>query len=145
MGNDSSEIKTVSTAPESTKEEKKTPETVQKKNTDAAEKLKKASSQPQTEEQKNSEKPKWTLKPVWVTSGWDDRLSVTSVWPTLTSPDGKTSITAGYTNTTERPDPNMNSRSQDGVGISVSTTPGTIAKWFKNLGNGIKKLFKKKK
>ncbi len=124
---------------------KKSPETREKTNEAAAKKLKKASSQPAPEVPKNDEKPKWTIKPVWVTWGGDDKLSIVSVGPTLTSPDGQTSITAGYTNTTEQPDPNMNPRNRDGVGISVSTTPQAVVQGVKKLGSGIKNLFKKKK
>lgn len=127
------------------KQKKKSPETREKANTAAEKKLKKASAQPQPEEPKNEEKPKWTIKPIWVTWGGDDKMNMTSVGPTLTSPDGETSITAGYTNTTERPDPNMNPRSRDGVGISVSTTPQAVVQGVKKLGSGIKNLFKIKK
>lgn len=128
--------------PEKEKADKKEPQSPEKKlkeNDAAAEKLKTAT------EEKKPEKPKWTLRPVDATGVGDEKTSITSVGPTLTSPNGVTRITAGYTSMTERPDPNMQESQRSGVGVTVQTTPGEVVSGIKKLGNGIKNLFKKKK
>lgn len=128
--------------PEKEKVDKKEPQSPEKKlkeNDAAAEKLKASTAK------KEPEKPKWTLKPLDATSIGDEKTSITSVGPTLTSPNGATRITAGYTSMAERPDPNMQESERSGVGISVQTTPGEVVNGIKKLGNGIKNLFKKKK
>lgn len=119
--------------------EAKTPENKLKENTQAEEKLKAST------EKKEPEKPKWTLKPVDATGIGDEKTNITSLGPTLTSPNGATRITAGYTSISERPDPNMQESQRSGVGVTVQTTPGEVVSGIKKLGNGIKKLFTKKK
>jgi hypothetical protein len=65
--------------------------------------------------------------------------------PTYTSSDGETSITAGFSTSTERPDPGMRETSRNGVGITVNTTPRALGNGIKKIGQGIKNLFKTKK
>lgn len=127
---------------EKEKAEKKKPQSPDnklKENKAAAEKLQTST------KKKEPEKPKWTLNPVDTTGVGDEKTNITSVGPTLTSPNGKTRITAGYTSMTERPDPNMQESQRSGVGVTVQTTPGEVVSGIKKLGNGIKNLFKKKK
>ena len=144
MGTATPDIK-VAPSPE-VKAEKKA-ENITTKNSEAAKKLKTVAptTAPAPNPEPSEEKPQWKLDKVGVTWGGDDKLNMTTLWPTLTSPDWETRITAGYTNSSERPDPNMNASSRDGLWISVSTTPWSITRGIKKLGNGIKNLFKKKK
>lgn len=91
------------------------------------------------------EKPSWKFEPVWVTSGGDSIQSGTATGLTAISPDGTTRITGGLYTSSERPDPNMREINTTGVGVVVNTTPGALGNGFKKIGQGIKKLFTRKK
>lgn len=116
----------------------KNPETRVQENKTAEKKLKEATT-------KEEEKPQWSLHIFGATSGGDEKLNMTTFWPTYTSGDGETSITAGYNVAHERPDPNMRGTDRNGVGISINTTPKAIGNGIRKIGNGIRNLFTRKK
>lgn len=102
------------TSPEKTETPvSKNPETREKANEKAEKKLKTVVKKPTPAPEED--KQKWSFNTVGVTGGGDNQLNMTTTGPTLTSPNGETRITAGFTTSSEKPESGMKAENRSGI------------------------------